>query len=306
MIDYREDAIWKVYVHIIPKEISGYKHDKYYVGITRKDFVEQRWGKDGYNYKYNKHFYNAVQKYGWNNIVHEIIAENLTKNEACDMEMILIKKLNSFNPRYGYNKTLGGDGLHGYHMSDKERKIRSEKYKGDNNPYFGKKHSLQVRKTMSEHHCDFFGSNNPKAKKIYQFDLWGNYIAEYPTGKDASIAMGTSDGMINAAIHRNSFHGYLWAQEDNVEIKNGIINMKEVPELNKGTHGIYQFDLDGNFIRKYRGYKEAAECNLGTTVNGITRAAKGIIPYYKNYIWKYYNEVRRSDDNSENFYIVNK
>ena len=34
MIDYREDNQWTVYVHIVPKELSGYKNDKYYVGIT--------------------------------------------------------------------------------------------------------------------------------------------------------------------------------------------------------------------------------------------------------------------------------
>ena len=24
---------WNVYMHIVPKEISGYGHDKYYIGI---------------------------------------------------------------------------------------------------------------------------------------------------------------------------------------------------------------------------------------------------------------------------------
>lgn len=42
MIDYREDAKWTVYIHIVPKELSGYDWDKYYVGITK-----QKVEKDG-------------------------------------------------------------------------------------------------------------------------------------------------------------------------------------------------------------------------------------------------------------------
>ena len=68
MIDNRENNIWTVYVHIVPKEISDYDYDKYYVGITSKT-VEFRWKKDGYGY-INQPFYNAIQKYGWNNIEH--------------------------------------------------------------------------------------------------------------------------------------------------------------------------------------------------------------------------------------------
>ena len=34
MIDNRENNVWTVYVHIVPKEISDYDYDKYYVGIT--------------------------------------------------------------------------------------------------------------------------------------------------------------------------------------------------------------------------------------------------------------------------------
>ena len=28
-----EERKWKVYMHVVPKELSGYKHDKYYIGI---------------------------------------------------------------------------------------------------------------------------------------------------------------------------------------------------------------------------------------------------------------------------------
>lgn len=42
MIDNRENNHWTVYVHIIPKELSGYDWDKYYVGITSQ-LPSKRW-----------------------------------------------------------------------------------------------------------------------------------------------------------------------------------------------------------------------------------------------------------------------
>lgn len=81
MIDYRNDARWKVYIHIVPKSLSNHSYDKYYVGITGKENPNDRWDS-GYGYLYNKHFTNAIRKYGWNNIIHEVIANNLTKSEA--------------------------------------------------------------------------------------------------------------------------------------------------------------------------------------------------------------------------------
>lgn len=111
-IDYREDNKWTVYIHIVPKELSGYEWDKYYVGITTN--IKRRWRSNGIDYKPKKNnsscFYNAIQKYGWNNMKHEIISERLTKNEAENMEQILIKKLKSNYHNFGYNRTKGGEG----------------------------------------------------------------------------------------------------------------------------------------------------------------------------------------------------
>lgn len=102
-IDYRENNNWTVYVHISPS-------NKYYVGITSRK-PEERWGFNGYGYK-NKchHLWAAIQKYGWSNIIHEILAENLTRKEAEEMEVVLIEKLQSSNKIYGYNISSGGTG----------------------------------------------------------------------------------------------------------------------------------------------------------------------------------------------------
>ena len=82
--------------------------NKYYVGITNTS-VESRWGKDGIRYNRQPYFYRAIQKYGWDNFEHIIIAENLSKEEACKMEVELIKQYNTNDSSYGYNVSIGGE-----------------------------------------------------------------------------------------------------------------------------------------------------------------------------------------------------
>lgn len=92
---------WSVYVHI--NKINGKK----YVGLTSKK-PSHRWGKDGKNYKNTKHFFAAINKYGWDNFIHIVLEQNLTKTEASNLEIILIAVWKTTNQNYGYNFQIGG------------------------------------------------------------------------------------------------------------------------------------------------------------------------------------------------------
>lgn len=89
-----------VYMHTTP---SGKK----YVGISKNNAVK-RWDC-GRGYQGNTHFFNAIMKYGWININHEILYENLSEQEAKEKEIELIKKYDLTNRTKGYNKSYGGD-----------------------------------------------------------------------------------------------------------------------------------------------------------------------------------------------------
>lgn len=93
--------MYTVYQH--KNKING----KMYFGITSRKPIE-RWGNNGNNYKSTPHFYSAIQKYGWDNFEHNIIYENLTKEEACDIEQMLIKEYHTQDREYGYNILEGG------------------------------------------------------------------------------------------------------------------------------------------------------------------------------------------------------
>lgn len=65
-------------------------------------------GNNGVNYKSSPHFYQAIQKYGWNNFEHLILANQLTQEQACQIEKNLIKKYSTQNRNFGYNIMEGG------------------------------------------------------------------------------------------------------------------------------------------------------------------------------------------------------
>ena len=91
---------YKVYCYLSP---SG----KRYIGQT-KTSLSQRAGPGGSNYEGCVIFWNAIMKYGWNNMTSIILADNLSKEEADELEQKYIKDFNTLDIRYGYNMKTGG------------------------------------------------------------------------------------------------------------------------------------------------------------------------------------------------------
>lgn len=96
-----DELKWSVYIHTTPD-------GRRYIGITSWP-AEKRWA-NGRGYE-GCHFYNAIIKYGWDNISHEVIATNLSGQDAKAKEIDLIAEYMTTNPLYGYNRTLGGEGV---------------------------------------------------------------------------------------------------------------------------------------------------------------------------------------------------
>ena len=110
-----EERKFVVYKHTSP-------NGKVYIGITSQKL--NRRFRDGKGYYNNKHFYNAIKKYGWDNFSHEVLFDNLTEEEAKLMEQFYIALYDSF--KNGYNRTLGGEGLLGYTPTEETRiKLRN-------------------------------------------------------------------------------------------------------------------------------------------------------------------------------------
>ena len=81
---------------------------KRYVGITKQQPVESRWGANGSNYKESPHLHSAISKYGWENFDHEIVASGIERDDACLLEQHYISHFKTQNHDYGYNIYEGG------------------------------------------------------------------------------------------------------------------------------------------------------------------------------------------------------
>lgn len=97
-----------------------------YIGITSCP-PNKRWGKNGSHYKSNAHFWNAIQKYGWDGFEHNILYSGLSVQDACTKEKELIEKYQTYNFAFGYNNTKGGEGV--VEFSDHSKQLMSDSRK---------------------------------------------------------------------------------------------------------------------------------------------------------------------------------
>lgn len=132
-----------VYMHIAPS-------NKRYIGITCQD-VQQRW-RNGKGYKKNQAFFNAIKKYGWDNIRHVVVECNLDFKEAAETEKRLILEFNTTDKRFGYNICHGGeDGWVGVHHTE-EAKAKMSAAKRGKTYRKGYKLSEETKEKISKAH----------------------------------------------------------------------------------------------------------------------------------------------------------
>lgn len=133
---------YKVYKHTFP-------NGKVYIGITNIG-VNRRWRNNGEGYK-GQFVYKAICKYGWSNVKHEVLFENLTQQEAEQKEIELITFYKSNQREFGYNIANGGSSL-GMHSEESKRKMSESRkglFAGEKNPMWHKEVSPETRQKIS-------------------------------------------------------------------------------------------------------------------------------------------------------------
>ena len=218
-----------VYIHT--NKINGKK----YVGQTvYGDHPQRRWS-NGSGYQTQKYFWSAIQKYGWNNFEHEVITSGLTKQEADDLEMLLIRKLNTTNADFGYNIALGGGGTLGRHPSPDQ----IEKQKQAMRKHYTDENFIQKMRDVA-----------PK-KIMWQFTQTGEFVTEYPSSKEAERQTGVnSAGICSCALRKiPSAGGYIWTyQNDADDILERVLKYQNTKLRNEP---IVQLTLDGDFVQEW-------------------------------------------------------
>lgn len=96
-MSYEAKDTWCIYKHTLKNtELS-------YIGQTNN--IKARWKPSAY--KGCRKFYQAIKTYGWDNFTHEVLVDNLTLDEANQLETFFINKFNSIE--HGFNLNTGGD-----------------------------------------------------------------------------------------------------------------------------------------------------------------------------------------------------
>lgn len=145
------------------------------------------------------------------------------------------------------------------------------------------RHNDEIKKKLSE-----VGS-----EPVEQYDMEGNYIREFKSAKEAGEILGISNEKISAAISgsRKSSGGYQWKKKhSNKEIK----PYKSYSDISAAKK-IYQYTIDGNYVREWESVAEAARC-ISISESTIISVASGKGKTAKGYQWRYtkYNKIEKA------------
>lgn len=238
-------------------------------------------------------FHRALRKYGLENFVYCVLEENVLRENLNMREMDWIEYYDSLY--CGYNMTAGGNQtIFSEEFKRKMSESRKGKFVGEKNSFYGKHHSEETKKKLSESHKGKKVWNSGKTniyseetlKKISESckgrTPWnkGKYLSE-ETRKKLSES---HKGLIG---EKNPFYGKHHSEE--ARKKNSEAH-KGRPAWNKGKPSpnrtkIIQYDLNGNFIRKYESLKMVRENGYKST--NIALCCKGKVKQANGFIWKF-------------------
>lgn len=143
--------------------------------------MENRY-KNGLNYQKCPYFYNAIQKYEWDNFEHIVLIDGLNKEIADIIEKELIQKYHTTKPECGYNLQSGGsNGKPNEAARMKMRKNRPS-YKGCKNPSYGKKCSEYAKEKTRQ--CN--------SKPVLQLDKSWKVIKRWNSASEAGNELNIS------------------------------------------------------------------------------------------------------------------
>lgn len=198
---------YTVYMHTSPS-------NKVYIGITGRK-PEVRWAR-GKAYYQNERFTAAINKYGWDNFKHEILYTGLSKEEACDKEVMLIAKYRSNEREHGYNNSTGGESPAKGHKQSAEAIAKRI-------PYLKQKRSKEACEAISRGKkgkpnglTGRTGEKSMQAGRVIQLDEeTGDVVGEYYGYPEMHRVTGYAVTPVKEAVYgiRKRAYGYLWRYE---------------------------------------------------------------------------------------------
>lgn len=231
------ERLFIVYSHV--NKING----KVYIGITSQ-IPQNRW-RNGEGYINCPIFYRAIKKYSWEGFEHNILYQNLSNNEACEIEAELIYYYKSLGISYNVYDSSDGIG------KSSSRKINIYNVNGTFIKSCESIHQAAIEFNTSEsgiYYCatkyggatrwkDFiflfesesiedrlnyintFKREASNKRKIIMNDMEGTPIRTFNSITDAvKFVKGNSAGNIVSCCkgNKNSYMGYKWKYKEDI------------------------------------------------------------------------------------------
>ena len=210
------EKTYVVYRHIFP-------NGKSYIGITCAKPYTRRWTSGGM-YRSQKKMNYAINKYGWDNVKHEILFSGLSLENANKVEQEMIATYNSIEN--GYNISVGGGCNNGIARSEETRRKISLSRKGKTNPgaydnlrnYISNNGAWNKGKPLSQSHYSHLMPHWKKMRKpITAYDRYTlKPVYHFDSCEDAAKTLGVSPENISrcAKGRRPTSKGYVWRYDN--------------------------------------------------------------------------------------------
>ena len=257
---------WSVYKH------TNLTNQKVYIGITSRK-PSSRWGLQGKGYKDQPKFFNAIEKYGWENFKHEVLYTNLSLEEALSFESQLINEYNSIEK--GYNVCFYGKIKTKKIICLTTRKIFNSLEEASN---FANVSSSSLSHYLSGDYdtCGEFegvkleweyldcSEKNEEAKTKREIRKRKREEKFYsPTSLE--IIKKYKDG-----VPINQLSKEYGKSKEAIKTLLNFYNIPIISSKERCSHGVYQLDDDNNIIKKYNSLTEAS-ISIGIGENAIGR-----------------------------------
>lgn len=164
---------------------------------------------NGSNYSVNCRFGKAIEKFGCENIKHEVLEKGLSKEEAWVREKYYIKLYRTTEEEFGYNMAEGGNisVSKGRILSEETRKKISDSNKG----------KKRTKETIEKLKASHIGKESNHVRAVIKMDLNENELEEY---KSVAEAVRKNDRVDATNIWRcctkirKTAGGYKWKYKD--------------------------------------------------------------------------------------------
>lgn len=224
-----KNRTYTVYKHTCP-------NGKVYIGITGRN-PKERWNY-GNGYSNNKHFQNAIKKYGWKNIKHQILFDELTKEEAEQKEIELISFYRSTYEQFGYNIDSGGN--------------------------CNKSHSNETKRKISNSLIGHEVTNETRIKNSVVLEAFGEKLTIFEWAEKTGIKPQTIWARVNK-------YGKTAEQALSVKEFRGEKTKRCVVQIDKNGKKINEFES------ATKAEKETGVCHIGMCCNGKRKTSGGYV-----------------------------